>query len=85
VPLIVGDRPDHRPEIFMPYSDGHVFTQGQFNAAARGGGGREQREPRVVNLTLVYNARPGEQPASRETMSQMMRQLTRGLQKRNLS
>jgi hypothetical protein len=82
VPLIVGDRPDHRPEIFMPYSDGHVFTQDQFNAVAGRGGHGGGVVNHYYNTTLNVSTPTGH--ISKDTEAQLVRGLTRALQKRAL-
>lgn len=78
-PVMVGDRPDRQPEIFMPRSNGHVMTQDQFRAMAGirgdGGGGSVQNHYHTWNISSPN-------PASfmgRETQTQIMRKANRSL------
>lgn len=81
MPLVVGDRPDRQWEVFVPRSNGHVFTQDQFRMlAGLAGRGSEQTHHHHYAVNININSKDPNAGLSRDTLTQAMNQLRRGLQ-----
>lgn len=78
IPVMVGDRADKQPEIFMPRSNGHIFTQDQFRSMM---GNQRGGPSEVHNHYHNWNVQTPN-PASfmgRDTQAQITRQASRAI------
>jgi hypothetical protein len=77
MPLLVGDRADRKPEVFVPGSNGHIFTQDQMRAMI----GSQNAAPQIHNYYSTWNVQTPN-PASfmgRDTQAQITRHANRAI------
>lgn len=77
-PVLVGDRSDRQPEIFLPSSNGHVFTQDQFREMFGAGGGGVMHNHYHSHTWHVTSPNPAAF-MGRDTQAQITRQATRSM------